>query len=845
MHASGLPIDAALPALRAALALSYSAVLVAPPGAGKSTVVPLALLDEPWLKHHKILMLEPRRLAARAIAQRLASTLGEKVGATVGLRMRLDTRVSRATRIEVLTEGVLTRMLQSDAELTGVGLVIFDEFHERSLQADLGLALCLDVQAALRPELRLLMMSATLDVERLTGLLGDAPVVSAEGRSFPVTTVYAGRAAPPLPEYDGSMERSFAGLIQRALEEQQGDVLAFLAGAREIRRTAQALESRAGRELRIMPLYGDLSSADQDAALEPAPAGVRRVVLATNIAETSLTIPGIRVVVDSGLVRRARFDPVTGMSRLETLRVSRASAEQRRGRAGRVAPGACYRNWSEDSDRTLAAHTPPEILESDLSPLALELAGWGTFDAAQLRWLDAPPAAMLAAARDLLVKLAALDATGRITAHGRELLHWPMHPRLGNLMMFAVAHDAITLGADLAALLGERDVLRGVPGADLDLNTRLAALRRGGRDDSMGTVRRSAEQYRRLAERRTTDAAAARTALTFDAGALCAVAWPDRIGQRRGGGAGAGASAGRYLLANGRGATLARSDALGNSEFVVATDLDDTDRDARILLAIAVTRESVEAIFADRISTTAAVQWDSATEAVTARRQRRLDAIVLDDKPVADPAPDSVAAAMLEGLRSMGLGALPWTDELRQWLARVRFVTALKIPTQDAWPDYSDEALGNSLDTWLAPWLTDCSRRTHLARLDLKAILRARLTATQSRQVDTLAPADLALPTGTRVGIDYLDANAPCASMRMQEVFGLASTPAIGGGRVPVTFKLLSPARRPLQITRDLASFWRNAYSDVRKDMRGQYPKHYWPENPLDAEPIRGTRRRN
>ena len=838
MRATGLPIDTALPALRAALARSANAVLVAAPGAGKSTVAPLALLDESWLKGRRILMLEPRRLAARAVAQRLAASFNEKIGATVGLRMRLDTRVSRTTRIEVLTEGVLTRMLQTDAELAGVGLVIFDEFHERSLQADLGLALCLDAQSTLRPDLRLLAMSATLDVGRVAQLLGDAPVARAEGRSYPVTTNYAGRGAPPLPQFDGSMERGFAALIAQALEQETGDVLAFLPGAREIRRTAQALESRVGREVRVLPLYGDLSATAQDAALEPAPPGARRVVLATNIAETSLTIPGIRIVVDSGLVRRARFDPVTGMSRLETLRVSRASADQRRGRAGRVASGACYRNWSEEADRTLAAYTPPEILESDLSPLALELAGWGTPDAAQLRWLDAPPPAMLAAARDLLARLDALDAAGRITPHGRELLSWPMHPRLANLMMHAIIHGAADLGADLAALSGERDVLRGAAAADLDLSSRLSALRRGTHDDASATIRRNAGQFRRLARQRGSEPASHAASMPADAGALCAVAWPDRVGQRRGGGAG------RYLLANGRGATLARSDALGNSEYIVALDLDDSDRDARILLGISVTRATIEEIFARHIVASDMVQWDVAAEAVTARRQRRLDALLLDDGPLPDPAPEAVAAAMLEGLRSMGLEVLPWTDEARHWLVRARFVATLKISGLEDWPDFSEARLAASIDDWLAPWLTDCSRRTHLSRLDLRSILRARLTSAQARKLEELAPADLALPTGTRVSIDYLDPNAPCASMRVQEVFGLATTPAIGAGRVPVTFKLLSPARRPLQITRDLASFWRNAYSEVRKDMRGQYPRHYWPENPLEAEPVRGARRR-
>ncbi len=842
MKATGLPIDAALPALRAALTQSTSAVLVAPPGAGKSTVVPLALLDEPWLLHRRILMLEPRRLAARAVAQRLASQHGDKVGATVGLRMRLDTRVSRATRIEIITEGVLTRMLQSDAALEDVGLVIFDEFHERSLQADLGLALCLDSQAVLRSDLRLLVMSATLDVERIARLLGDAPVISAAGRSFEVTTHFAGRSTPPLPGFDGSYERGFAALVATAIHETNGDVLAFLPGAREIRNTARHLEDQVGDLVRVMPLYGDLSGAAQDAALEAATDGARRVVLATNIAETSLTIPGIRVVVDSGLVRRARFDPVTGMSRLETLRVSRASADQRRGRAGRVAAGVCYRYWSEEAERGLAAFTSPEILESDLSPLALELAGWGATDAAQLQWLDPPPSAMLAAARDLLAKLGALDSEGRIAAQGREYLAWPMHPRLACLMTHAIANHAQVLGADLAALLGERDVLRGMPGADLDLGSRLSALRRGGRDDALGQVRRNAEQYRRLAQQRSGAPAGAPTSTVeplTDAGVLCALAWPDRIGQRREGGAG------RYLLSNGRGATLARSDALGNSEYLVALDLDDKDREARILLAVAVSRQKLENFLAPAIRVVEEVRWDAATEAVLARRQRRLDALVLEDKPISDHGSDAVATAMLEGIEAMGLGALPWTEDLRQWLARARFVGALQIKGMEEWPDFSESALAATQRDWLAPWVTDCSRRSHLTRLDLKTILRGRLTNTQQRRFDELAPVDLVLPTGTRVAIDYLDPNAPCASMRMQEVFGLATTPAIGGGRAPVTFKLLSPARRPLQITRDLASFWRNAYSEVRKDMRGQYPRHYWPENPLQAEPIRGPRRRH
>lgn len=792
-------------------------------------------------------MLEPRRLATRAVAQRLAQTLGESVGATVGYRMRLDTRVSAATRIEIITEGVLTRMLQSDAALEGVGAVIFDEFHERSLQADLGIALCLEVQSTLRPELRLLCMSATLDVERVAVLLGNAPVVRADGRAFEVATRYAGRAAPILPTPDGAFERGFAGLIARSLDEEAGDVLAFLPGAREIRRTAEALQSKLTSDIRVLPLYGDLDQTTQDAALAASPSGSRRVVLATNIAETSLTIPGIRIVVDSGLVRRARFDPATGMSRLETLRVSRSSAEQRRGRAGRVERGACYRYWSEEHDRSLAAHTPAEILESDLSPLVLELAGWGAQDAGRMAWLDPPPVAMLAAGRDLLASLGALDAAGKITPHGRALLTLPMHPRLAQLLLTAVANNVAELGADLAAVLSERDVMRGMPDASLDVGSRLALLRRGTRDSRMDAVRRNAAQMRRLALRQE---AGALTFLRCEAlaenctehawiGVLCAAAWPDRIGQRRD-----AAGQARYLLANGRGAVLARSDPLGNADYIVALDLSDSVREASVLLGTLVTKAALEELFAGRIVSEENVRWDAAQEAVVARRQQRLAALVLDDMPLKDPDGEAVSSAMLAGIKVLGLGALPWTQELRQWQARVRFLGNLGDAARDGWPDCSDEALAADLNAWLAPWLTNCTRRAHLAKIDLAGALRARLTHVQRQQLDKLAPVDLLLPTGTRVAIDYLDANAPCASMRMQEVFGLASTPAIGAGRVPVTFKLLSPARRPLQITRDLASFWRNAYSEVRKDMRGQYPKHYWPENPLLAEPIRGTRRK-
>lgn len=846
---SGLPIDAALPELRAALEGADAAVLEAPAGAGKSTVVPLALLREPWVRGRRLLMLEPRRIAARAIAARMAQTLGEPVGRTVGFRTRFETRVGPQTRIEVVTEGVLTRMLQADPTLDGIAAVIFDEFHERSLQADLGLALCLDARATLGLDFRLLVMSATLDGAAVAALLGrtgtPAPRITAAGRAFPVEVRYVGRGLPALPGGPEPPERAVVQAIRRALAECPGDVLVFLPGAAEIRRVAAMLDEGglgSAGDPRVLPLYGELDAAAQDAALQPDPGGRRRVVLATNIAETSLTIPGIRIVVDSGLVRRSLFDPATGMSRLETQRVARASAEQRAGRAGRVAPGVCYRLWSEDSQRSLAATTPAEILESDLAPLALELARWGTTDAAALRWLDPPPAATLGVARDLLRRLGAIDAHGRLLPHGRELASLPAHPRLAQLLEVAMAHEALELGTELAALLSERDLLRGV---DADIATRLDLLRRGGGDPATRQrVQRIATQFARQmrarAERRRGESGSTRRPAS--AGLLLAAAYPDRIGRRRGG------SGGRYTLTSGRGVEFVAPDALARREFIVAIDVDDRDREGRIRLAAAIEREEIAAVWGSRIVRGDEVEWSPREEAVVARRVERLDGLVLDEKPLNPPPAELALRAMLQGIRALGLEALPWNDESRQLVARVRFARGLAgpgglpLPGAD-WPEFAAESLLAELEDWLAPWLEGVTRRSQLARVPLLDALRHRLGPERLRQLDALAPTHVSLPTGTRARIDYIDDLAPVAQMRLQEVFGLAATPAIGGGRVPVTFRLLSPAQRPLQVTRDLASFWRNAYAEVRKDMRGRYPKHYWPENPLEAEAVKGTRR--
>jgi ATP-dependent RNA helicase HrpB len=851
---SGLPIDEVLPQLRRALREHASAVLTAPPGAGKSTVVPLVLLGEAWAAGKRLLMLEPRRLAARAVAARMAQTLGEAVGRTVGYRMRLDTQVSRETRIEVVTEGVLTRMLQTDPELEGVAAVVFDEFHERSLQADLGLALVLDARESVAPDLKVLIMSATLEGAAVSRLLGDAPGVSSQGRSFPVETRYAGRGLPALPDAGAarapqeSPEAQTARIVRRALEEELGDVLVFLPGAREIHRVRAALEgsapaaSRGTQRLQILPLYGELSGQEQEAALMPGAPGTRRVVLATNIAETSLTIPGVRIVVDSGLVRRLRFDPATGMSRLETERVSRASAEQRQGRAGRVEPGVCYRAWSEGAQRSLAPFSPAEIVEADLAPLALELGSWGVRDAAALKWLDPPPAAMLASARDLLERLGALDRGGRITPHGREMARLGVHPRLAHMLLRARALGSLPLAADLAALLSERDLLRGTAGArDADMRGPIEALRgesaaEGIDRAALQRARRGARELLRQLGAAAPEAAASRAGASI--GGLLALAFPDRIGRQRAGGEG------RFTLTNGHGAHFAAPQGLARQELIVAVDLDDRERDARIRLAAPVGREEIETLMAARLERRDSVEWNARAQAVLARRVLRLDGLVLEESALPQIPREEARAAMLEGLRQLGIESLPWSREARDLQARVAFVRRLG-GAHERWPDLADAALAAGVSDWLAPWLDGITRREHLARVPLLEALQARLGWDERRELEALAPSHLTVPSGSRVRIDYLDESAPAVAVRLQEVFGLAATPRIGGGRVPITFKLLSPAQRPVQVTRDLASFWRGAYADVRKDLRGRYPKHDWPENPLEAPPVRGVRRRN
>lgn len=846
-----LPIDAALPELRHALAEHRNVVLQAPPGAGKSTGVPLALLNERWRGDARIVMLEPRRLAARAVATRMAQTLGEAVGRTVGYRTRLETKVGRDTRIEVVTEGILTRWLQRDPSLEGVALVIFDEFHERSLNADLGLALCLDAQETVREDLRLLVMSATLDGAAVANLLGDAPVVTAEGRAFPVTTHYRERIDQrnTRPQYE-DMAQIVARTIVRAIADEDGDVLAFLPGQGEIRRAQRFLEEASlPAGVRVLPLFGELSVQEQDAAIQPARSGERKIVLSTNIAETSLTIEGVRIVVDSGQERRSRFDPATGMSRLELGSISRASSDQRRGRAGRIQAGVCYRLWSEVEHAALPAQTTPEIVGADLAPLALELANWGIADPSALRWLDQPPSATFSQARDLLRSLDAIAADGRVTEHGRALARMATHPRLAHMVVRGAQLGLQTTALQIAAVLGERDLLRTQrQDRNVDLRFRVEALR-GERSLPAGVsldagakqrALRSIELLGRQLEYSFSESPAGRKGTgaaqraadakpgDFDVGRLLALAYPDRIAQSRG-------SGGRYLLSSGRGAQLPPAQSLAQAEFLVVADLDAGDREAMIRLAAPLTRDLLEADFAGHIEQRERFEWDSREQSVVAQDERWLGALKLYERRIDKPDAARMLEAMLDGVRELGLSALPWTKPARALQTRLMFAKRFDERAPTPWPDVSDAALMEHLDEWLAPWLNDMSRRDHLARLDLHAILISLLDWNSQQRLETFAPTHLLVPSGSRIPIDYGE-DAPTVSVRLQEVFGMHETPTVADGRVPLTLQLLSPAHRPVQVTRDLVSFWARGYLDVKKELKGRYPKHYWPDDPLTAQ---------
>jgi len=836
---ASLPIGAALPELRAALDKSGAAVLEAPPGAGKTTLVPLALLEAAWLKGQKIVMLEPRRLATRAAARRMASMLGEEVGGTVGFRTRLETRVGAKTRIEVITEGILARMLQHDAALEGIGIVIFDEYHERSLDADLGLALTLETRRYLREELRLLVMSATLDGERVAALI-DAPRVTSAGRSFPIELRHLDR--PPQDRFEAGV----ATAIRRAVDEDDGSILVFLPGGSEIRRVQRQLNNLGGgdlgRDVIVAPLYGDLPPAAQDAAIAPAPRGQRKIVLATSIAETSLTIEGIRIVIDGGLARGPRFDPSSGMTRLVTTRVSQAAAAQRAGRAGRLEPGIAYRLWPEREQAQLAPYALPEIREADLAPLLLTLAASGNSDPAALSWLDPPPAAALAQARTLLMELAALDEAGRITKEGEAIAALPLHPRLAHMALTAKARGQGRLACAIAALLMERDIIRAAPQArDADLRLRIdlmnergaardlppsLSLDRGGLQRARDAARQIERQLRVKSDE-SIDAA--------ETGSVLALAYPDRIAQSRG-------ATGQFRLASGGGAELPASDALAKEEVLAVAELDGERKTARIFLAAPLSRAAIEEDFAARITASDNIQWDTQSEAVLARRRRMLDALVLDDQPLRDAAPEKITAALLTGIRELGLAALPWSREAESLRGRIAF---LHRTLGAEWPDVSDAALLASVEDWLAPYLTGITRRAQFGQIDLAEALSARLDYAQRRQLDALAPSHIEVPSGSRIAIDYASGDVPVLAVKLQEMFGATATPAIAGGKVPLLVHLLSPAGRPLQVTRDLAGFWKNSYPQIRGEMRGRYPKHPWPDDPLTASPTAKTKRRS
>lgn len=797
-----LPVAAALPALRQALATGGTALLSAPPGSGKTTLVPLVLLGEPWLEGRTVLVLEPRRLAARRAAERMAELLGESPGRTVGYVTRFDRRLGPDTRVQVVTEGVLTRRLLADATLEGVGLVVFDEIHERSLEADLALVLCREVREALRPELRLLAMSATLGGSEIGEALGGAPLIEARGRQYPVEVVWLA-GEPSLP-----LETRVGDAVRRALAETPGDVLVFLPGMREIRGAEQALRQRldAGHTF-VRPLHGDLPPAAQQAALAPSPPGRRKVVLASAVAETSLTIPGITAVVDSGLARRSVWSPRTGMGRLVTVTAGRANAEQRRGRAGRLAPGTCYRLWSEAEERGRPVLLPPEIADADLTPLALDLAAWGTRPQ-DLAWPTPPPAASLERAQALLVKLGAVDLASRITPHGREMARLPLHPRLAHMLLEARRLGFAGTAIAVAALLSGRDPWR-EDGTDMAL--RLERMRRHGLPEELA---RTLRQLRRLAGLGEAAVEPARC------GAALALAFPERIGQRRG-------RAGAFRLASGRGAVVDAAEPLAGEDWLVAAELDDAGADARIRLAARLPAEEMERIAADRALERDEIAWDRRQKLVTARRLTLLGSLVLRERVVDAADPAALAAAMLTGVRDLGIGSLDWSREAEAMRARLGF---LHRHEPEAWPATDDEALLEALRPWLE---VRPARRP--AEIDVEAFLAGLLDHAGRRRLDSEAPTHVVVPSGSRLPVDYA-VDPPVLAVRLQEMLGSASTPAVRGGRTPLSLHLLSPAHRPVAVTRDLAGFWATGYPQVRKELRGRYPKHVWPEDPLAAQ---------
>jgi ATP-dependent helicase HrpB len=808
MRLPKLPVSEVLGDITKALSNGARAVLSAPPGAGKTTLVPLALLDEPWCAG-KIILLEPRRLAARAAASRMASLLGEPVGERVGYRMRLDNRVSARTQIEVVTEGVFARMILEDPELAGVSAVLFDEYHERSLDADVGLALALDVQSALREDLRLLVMSATLDVERVAALLGDPAVIKSEGRTFPIEIRHRDRSAAE------RIEDVMAATIIEAHRSEEGSILAFLPGQAEITRTVERLQGRFGAETTVVPLYGNLSQKEQDLAIKPAPAGQRKVVLATSIAETSITIDGVRIVIDSGLQRLPVFEPSTGITRLETVRVSRASADQRGGRAGRTEPGIAIRLWHQGQTAALPAFTPPQILASDLSGLVLDLAHWGVQDPATLSFLDPPPAAAFNEAKGLLVQLGALKETGSLTDKGKLMRDLALPPRLAAMAISAAEEG---LGQE-ASLLGVLLTEQGLGGSDVDLDERLKRFRheRGDRADAA----------RKLAQRIAASLPkTSRSSEPATAGRLLIHAYPDRIALQRGG-------RGRFVMANGRGAELPETERLSASRMLVIADLTGRAAAARILAAAEISRADVEAELQPAIIEGDECFFDRASRQVRARKVTRLGAIIFEERPLPRPSGDQAARALAQGVRELGLQVLPFSKEGAQLRDRIGF---LYRTIGEPWPDMSDEALLARLEDWFVPFQGNTSGLDAINPGSLSEGLRSVVPHEVAQDLNKLAPTHFTAPTGERHPIRY-DGEEPVLAIRVQELFGLTKHPAIAGGRLPLLLELTSPAHRPIQTTRDLPGFWAGSWKDVRAEMRGRYPKHPWPEDPAQAQP--------
>ncbi len=828
-----LPVEKILPQLKDALSKGASVILKAPPGAGKTTVVPTALLDEPWLKDRKIIMLEPRRLAARSAAYRLSENLGEPVGSTVGYRTRTDSKISRDTRIEVVTEGIFTRQILGNPELENIGLVIFDEFHERNLNTDLGLAFALDVQANLREDLKILIMSATLDPEKIAVLFDKPAIVSCEGRMFDVKTENLIKSSSR-----ERLEDFMTRAVSKALGEEKGSMLCFLPGVGEIRRVEERIKSqKIPNDVIICPLYGDLDKNAQDDAIRPAPDGMRKIVLATSIAESSITIDGVSVVIDSGLSRKSIFDPTTGMSHLETVRVSRASADQRRGRAGRTAPGKCYRLWGENETSMMPEYDVPEILETDLADLALSLAEWGgTKSLEYLKWLDVPPAAKFAQSVELLKELGAVDEKGKITAHGRKMLAAGTHPRLANMIIRSAQMGLGSLACDIAALLDERDLIRFKTAArDSDLRLRLDELRRSSGDHHVDDyvrwrVKNFADEFRRRTGIPFKQCDSARTGLVLG------FAYPDRIAKRRAG------EEPIYLLSNGRAAKFANHEPISNEEFLTIAELDDKDKDARIFLAAPIGLKDLEHNFADLIRKTELIEWNDRDTGVDAVGRRMFGEIILEEYPLKNPDRNKIANAILFGIRKRGLAILPWDKESENLRRRIGLVS--KTAKNDDWPDMSDNALLENLEEWLLPFLGGIRRAADFGKINLAEALKAQLDWKQKELLEKFAPMHLKVSSGSMMRLDYMEGETPVLSVRVQELFGTSAHPCVCAGKIPVIIKILSPSMRPVQITSDLPGFWSSSYQLVKKDLKGRYPKHFWPDNPMEVPATRGLKPR-